>query len=391
MKRRKVLYVIHDVPFFLSHRWPLADAASRNGFAVHIAGPMISQCDRLKTAGFILHDIPLGRGVGRRSLGEVRAFATIFGLIRHLEPDIVHCITLKPVVVGGIVAHLLGAPAVVHAVTGLGYSFTSLSLKARLARFVASLGLRYVLRYRNATTIVQNPDDLAMMVQAGLLRPSQAKLIKGSGVDPEIFRPKSREEDPPIVLMPSRMLWDKGIGEFVEAARRLAGKGIQARFAIAGDVDPGNPNSIPPSQIEAWRREGVVELWGHRTDMPDVLAAARIVCLPSYREGVPKVLIEAAACGRPIVTTDAPGCREIVRHGENGLLVPVRDSVALADAIECLLAKPELGTRFGQRGREMVIEEFSEDRVVRETLEVYERALARMTLALSGAGPQRRA
>lgn len=376
MRQRRLLYIVNDVPFFLSHRLPIGRAARSEGFDVHVAGPHASAVPQLGDNGFIAHDLHLPRGVAGGALAEIRGLASIRRLFHALRPDLLHCVTLKPVLVAGAIARQMAVPAVVHALAGLGYSFTSPSMKARSLRFAAQAGLRYALKYPHALTIVQNPDDRAALLESGLVPPSQIALIRGSGVDLDVFHPSPESPGIPLVVLPSRMLWDKGVGEFVEAARLLRARGHQARFVLVGQPDPANPNAIASDQLDEWRRSEVVQLWGHRTDMPEVLRSAHIVCLPSYREGLPKVLIEAAACGRPIVTTDAPGCREIVRHGENGLLVPVRNAADLADAIEQLLGDPELRLRFGLCGREMAVAEFSEARVVQETLEVYRRALA---------------
>jgi glycosyltransferase involved in cell wall biosynthesis len=196
-------------------------------------------------------------------------------------------------------------------------------------------------------------------------------LIRGSGVDVEVYRPVPEAEGVPVVLLPSRMLYDKGIDKFIEAATALRAAGVKARFVLAGDVDPGNPMAISSEQLRQWSESGVVEYWGWQNDMLAALAKSHIVCLPSLREGVPKVLMEAAACGRAIVTTNAPGCREIVRNGENGLLVPVRDSQALAQALRLLIENASLRAVMGQRGRDIVVREFSLEQVVKETLGVY--------------------
>jgi glycosyltransferase involved in cell wall biosynthesis len=201
-------------------------------------------------------------------------------------------------------------------------------------------------------------------------------LIKGSGVDVNTYVPTPEPEGIPTVVLASRMLRDKGVVEFVEAARELRDSGVSAKFVLVGETDPGNPTAITAEQLQAWADEGVVEWWGHQSDMRKVLSQSNIVCLPSLREGVPKVLIEAAACGRAIVTTDAPGCREIVREGENGLLVPVRNSKALADALRLLIESAPLRSLMAAKGREIAVEEFSVERVVNETLGVYRELLA---------------
>jgi glycosyltransferase involved in cell wall biosynthesis len=264
---------------------------------------------------------------------------------------------------------------VVNALAGLGYVFSSDSRAARTLRPVIKASMRMLLNDDGTKVILQNPDDAEVVCESIGVARDRVVQIRGSGVDPEIFRFVPEPQGAPVVMLASRLLWDKGVGEFVEAAEILRAEGREARFMLVGDADDANPASIDDGTLGTWKRSGTVELWGRREDMPDVLPQAHIVCLPSYREGLPKVLIEAASCGRPIVTTDAPGCREIVHHGENGLLVPVRDAKALADAIRTLLDDPDLRSRMGQAGRELVKKEFTIDAVVKSTLGVYETLL----------------
>jgi glycosyltransferase involved in cell wall biosynthesis len=263
-------------------------------------------------------------------------------------------------------------------VTGLGYLFVGGSVRARVLRSAFLAASRPVLGRRPRFTIFQNEDDREVFIRLKLTDPDHAVLIRGSGVNPDTFRPPAvQREGLPLVMLPSRMLWDKGVGEFAAAAALLKTRGVLARFALVGEPDPGNPRSVPKSQLEEWHRSGVLEWWGHRSDMPNVLAEASVVALPStYREGVPKVLIEAASCGRPIVTTEMPGCRDIVRDGVNGVLVAPGDAEALAAALTRLLGDKQGCKQMGRAGRALVQREFSERTVVARTLEVYERTLA---------------
>jgi glycosyltransferase involved in cell wall biosynthesis len=258
----------------------------------------------------------------------------------------------------------------------LGYVFIADTRKALVIRKLVTLSCKLAFRHVNQRIIFQNPDDQSVFIENNILPANQTVLIKGSGVDVNDYVPTPERDGSPMVLLASRMLRDKGIDEFVAAARVLLAAGVRARFVLVGETDPGNPTAISGEQLRQWADSGVIEWWGHQTDMKDVLSQAHIVCLPSLREGVPKVLIEAAACGRAIVTTDAPGCREIVRDSENGLLVPVRDSRALAEAIRLLVENPSLRASMALRGREIVVQEFSIERVVNETLSVYRELLA---------------
>jgi glycosyltransferase involved in cell wall biosynthesis len=192
-------------------------------------------------------------------------------------------------------------------------------------------------------------------------------------VDLSVYRPSPEPDGLPIVILASRMLWDKGVAQFVEAARILKSEGVQARFALVGEPDPDNPAAIPLEQLEVWHESGEIEWWGLQNpkSMPGVLARSHIVCLPSYREGIPRILIEAAASGRPIVTTDAPGCRELVRPGVNGIIVPSRDTTTLAGALRFLIENPEARIAMGANNREVAVQEFSQELVISQFMAVY--------------------
>ena len=368
--RPKLLFTVNDAGFFLSHRLPIARAAASAGFHVHVAtapGPAVAA---IEAEGFAHHPVALSRR-GVNPLREVWVPWSLFRLYRSVKPDLVHHVTIKPVLYGGIAARLAGVPAVIAAVSGLGFVFLDRGRGAGVLRNLVRALYRFALRQRNGRVIFQNDDDRAEFIARRLVAQEDCVLIKGSGVDLDLFRPSPEPEGPPVVMLASRMLRDKGVGEFVEAARRLRDAGTEARFVLAGDTDPGNPTAIPRAQVQQWHDEGLVEWWGYREDMAAVLAQAHVVCLPSYREGLPKVLIEAAACGRAIVASDVPGCREIARGGDNALLVPLRDGPALAEAIAQLLSDGELRRRMGARGREIVDAEFSLTGVVEQTLALY--------------------
>lgn len=370
----RILYVVNDAGFFLSHRLPLAQAAHANGYEVHVATPEDEASKTISSHGYKFHTVFIDRR-SMRPLGEFKTFLSLYRLYGNIRPDIVHQVTIKPVIYGGLAARLARVPAVVSALTGLGHIFVDRSRRAKIVRLLVKIGLRFAVNHRNSITIFQNLDDRELFIAEGLISASKTRLVKGSGVDMTHFRPAQEAQGIPLVVLASRMLWNKGIGVFMQATTQLRNC-VHARFALVGDTDPGNPEAIPASQLAVWKGEGVVEFWGRRTDMIDVFRQAFVVCLPSYYgEGVPKVLIEAAACGRPIVTTDTPGCREIVRHGINGLLVPPRDATALASALRRLIEDPELRRRMGRAGREIAVAEFSLEKVVSETLAVYKKLL----------------
>ena len=369
---QRLLIVVNDAAFFLSHRLPLAQAAREAGFDVHIATPQDRAAERIRAEGFAFHAIPMNRrSVG--PFGELAAIAGLISLYRRLRPTLVHHVTSKPVIYGGIAARIASVPAVVAAVTGLGYVFIARGWRVAMLRALIATAYRSALRHPRTCVIFQNPDNRAEFLAARLIRAEQAVIIPGSGVDTTLFAATPEPAGRLLVVLPARLLWHKGVAEFVEAARLLRARGSSARFALVGGIDPDNPAAVPAAQVESWQRDGTIEWWGQRDDMPQVFAQAHVVCLPSYGEGLPKALIEAASCARPIVATDVPGCREIVRHDENGLRVPVRDAGTLAEALATLLGDAALRVRLGARGRAMVEAEFAVERIVDATLALYRR------------------
>lgn len=371
----KIIFFVTEDWVFCSHRLPLAVAAKAAGFDVAVITREVSHGDLIRQSG--IRVIPFD--MSRRSMNPIKEVITILRLCliyRNERPDIVHQVAVKPVLYGSIAAQISGIPHIINALTGLGWLFISTSKKARLLQAIVRRAFYFLLI--RGTVIVQNDDDAIELQDMGIAKQC-INLIRGSGVNTSDYAAYAESDaDVPIVVLPARMLWDKGVGEFVEAATQLKKRGMSARFVLVGDPDTQNPASVPTQQLIDWQKEGIVEWWGRREDMPQVLAQSHIVCLPSYREGLPKSLLEAASCGRPIVTTDVPGCREIVRDGDNGFLVEARNAIALADALVKLLANPELRRRMGQRGRERVLGEFSQEIIVAQVLALYREARVKM-------------
>lgn len=369
--RTKLLFVVTEDWYFVSHRLPLAVAAIAAGMEVSIATNVSSHAEVIRQAGIKLYPWKLNRG----STGLLAEFKALCGLLKiywQVRPDIVHQVAIKPVLYGSLLAKLLRIPRVVNALGGMGAIFSDTSGKRGRLRAVVLAGFRSLLNRRGSLLILQNPDDCELMVNGAAIARENIRLIRGAGVDVRVFDVVPEPEGTPLVVLPARMLTDKGVVEFVEAARLLKAQGVQARFALVGGTDECNPASVPPARLKDWVDSGTVEWHGRRDDMPAVYRSATLVCLPSYREGLPKSLLEAAACGRAIVATDVPGCREIVRHGENGLLVEVRDVAALAKAMATLLSDTATRQAMGAAGRQMVLQEFSEEKVVADTLEIYQ-------------------
>jgi glycosyltransferase involved in cell wall biosynthesis len=310
-------------------------------------------------------------------LTELRSLAQVLAAYRRHRPDLVHHFALKPVIYGGIAARLSGRAVCANTITGLGMAFTSRSWKAPFLRRLILLLLRLAAGHRRARIIFQNRDDLDLLTRAGAARPGRSAVIRGSGVDLEAFAPVPEPGGAPVVLYAGRMMREKGVGDFAAAARELRARGVSARFVLVGKPDPAHRSSLSEETLRAWSGAGEVEWWGARADMAAVIGSAAVVCLPSwYGEGLPKVLLEAAACGKAMVATDVPGCRELVIDGETGILVPPRDPAALARALARLLNDPELRRTLGSNARLAAETEFGADQVVRETLAVYEELLA---------------
>lgn len=367
---RRILFFVTEDWYFCSHRLPLAIAARKAGYDVTVVTRVREHGEMIRAAGLTLVPFEIARS-GMNPLRELMVLWRLFVVYRRVRPDIAHHVAMKPVLYGGLVARLVGVPGVINALAGMGWLFTSTGGGARLIKRGVRAALRHLLAHGIA--LVQNPDDAELLVRLGA--PSaNIRRIAGSGVDLERFHPTSEPEGVPVIVLPARLLRDKGVGEFVEAARMLRSRGIQARFLLVGDPDPANPSSIPADQLAGWLREGWVEHLGWKRDMPGVFAQAHVVCLPSYREGLPKALIEAAAAGRPIVTTDVPGCREVVTDGVHGLCVPARNANALADALAQLIADPALRVRMGTSARARAEAEFGLDAVIAQTLALYREA-----------------
>ena len=357
---------------FVSHRLHLGLAAKRAGFDVAVVTRCRARTPDLVKAGLRPINFEMERR-GSSLQGIWSESMRLRGIIRKLQPDIIHLVSLRAVVVGAVASMFMFRPKLVLALNGLGYLFTDgrdISPASKLLK-----ALLPILLWRGLI-VVQNSEDLEFVRKLGV-SVSRIRLIRGAGVNVKLFRPSDEPCGTPIVMLPSRLLWDKGIGEFVKAAQLLRAKGARARFVLVGSPDPENPSTVSPASCSQWAAEGVVELWGLRKRMEEVLPQSAIVCLPSYREGLPKSLLEAMACGKPCVTTNNSGCREAVRNGDNGLLVPIKDPYALATAIEQLLGDRQLRIRMGSSGRERAVNEFSDEVVDAQTLAVYEELRAK--------------
>lgn len=364
-------FVVNNADFLVSHRLALVRGALAEGYRVTAIVPPGDGVRALQSIGCAVEPWRLRR-TGQRPHEEALSLAQLVELYRKLKPDLVHHVTVKAMIYGSLAARTVGVPAVVNAVSGLGYVFLSTGLRARARREALKLGYRAAFSTPNSAVILQNDDDEATLRDLGVLEGARVTKIRGSGVDLAKFPATPEPETSrPVVVVPARLLIDKGVREFADAARRVRAAGVDARFVLVGGEDFGNPAGVPKSEVEAWVREGVVEWWGHRSDMPAVIREANVVCLPSYREGMPRALLEAAAGARAIVTTDVPGCRDAVAGGAIGRLVPVKDPAALAMALMELLRAPALRRELGQKATAYAQENFSEHKVLAQHLELY--------------------
>ncbi len=363
----KVLYFVTEDWFVCSHWLPLILAARDAGYDTTVITQTNKHADQIRAHG--IRVIPFE--ISRRGSNVIFEFTTVlrlFGIYRKEKPQLVHHIAMKPMLNGSLVARFVGVPHIVNWVAGMGWLFVSNNRQAKILQGMVRKALGMLLR--RTSVIVENRDDQTIISNLGIAD-HDIHLVRGAGVDTLAYAPTPEPDGDKLVVLPARMLWDKGVGEFVDAARQLGQRGTTARFALVGEPDEGNPASVSREQLLAWQKEGAVEWWGRREDMPLVYAQSHIVCLPSYREGLPKSLLEAASCARPIVATNVPGCRDVVRDGDNGMLVEPRDAAPLANALARLLADPELRLRMGQRGRERVLNEFSQERIVAQVLAIY--------------------
>ena len=366
----RLLFVLTEDWFFCSHFIERARKARDSGYQVAVAAREGNHREIIQKEGLEFIHIPLTR----KSLNPVTEFFLliyIFRVYRKFQPDIVHQIGAKPILYGTVAAYFAGVRVIVNAPIGMGFIFSSDIFLARLLRPFVKLAYKFSINPKSSKVIFENHEDCDLFINWGAVRHQDAVIIPGAGVDLNIFRPFARTNDIPTILLMARMLVDKGINEFVSAARLLRSKGIQARFLLAGSPDPGNPTSISMESLEGWHLEGCIEYLGWQENVAELLMTADVVCLPSYREGLPKSLIEACACGLPIVTTDTVGCREVVSDGENGFLVPVKSVEPLADTLEKLIKDPSLRRRMGALGRIRAERLYDTQKISSSTLEVY--------------------
>jgi len=372
MKNKKALIVVAEDWSFLSHRIPLARALLKEGYDVTVACRVQDHRDQIEKEGFKLIALDLVR----ESISPSTALKTI-QILRNLykseQPNVIVHSSLFLSLLGSIAGIFSGFKKNVNLITGLGYVFISKSLKARLIRIFVKLAFRLFALQKSIHVVVQNQDDKQLFESLSFNTEKNLHVVRGSGVDAKLYRPAKSEPKIPQITFVGRILWAKGVEELIEAARILKQRGALPKIVLVGEPDLGNPQSATQADIDDWTKEGLVECWGRRSDIAEIYQNSTIAILPSWREGLPKSLLEAAACGLPIITTDVPGCREIVTHCENGLLVPLQNATAIANAIDTLMNDENIRQKFGRNARKLVEDELNEISIAEKTLDVVKR------------------
>lgn len=371
----KILYIVNVDWFFISHRLPLAIEAKKKGYEVYVLAGDTGVGSSLEKHNITFIPWNISRA-GTNVFKEISAILQLIRIFWQLKPKFVHNVGVKSVIYGTLVAQVFRKPHV-NALAGMGFAFTGSTLKAKILRTIIKRFFVFIFNSEKSLLILQNEDDMFWFLSKGYIKPSKVRLIKGSGVNLNDFKFESEPLTlPSIVCLPSRMLWDKGIREFIDAARIFRNKNIKnIKFVLVGGVDSENPAKISKKQLQEWVSEGIVEWWGHQANMPLLLSKVNIVVLPSYKEGLPKVLLETAAVGRAIITTDVVGCREIIKHDYNGILVPPQNAEELARAIDKLIHNPNLRNKYIKNGYELIKKEFVIERVIEQTFSIYSELL----------------
>lgn len=369
--KKSIAFVVNDLGFLISHRLKICIQAKASGFDVHIFCPNSKLLEEVLSLGFNVHIVEFGRNKNNPFL-ELKSILRLISLFKKIQPDIAHLITIKPYLYGGIAARIAGVQSVVSAVAGLGIVFSSNDFKYRAIRLFLYPLYKFAFGHKNQAVIFQNNNDRDSLVKWGVVTMDKVNMIRGSGVDLNSCYFIEEPQGVAVVSLAARLLKDKGVEVFVEASKLLRNRELEVRFWLIGQPDEGNSNSVTQNQLDFWQSEGLVELYGFRNDIPNLFAKSNIVVLPSfYGEGLPKVLIEAAACGRAVVTTDYPGCRDAIEPGKTGVLIPAKAPSSLADALEYLIKNPDIRSTMGRNGRRLAEKEFDVNRVVQKHLQIY--------------------
>tara|TARA_B100000989_G_C19523364_1_gene465460 strand:+ start:1250 stop:2383 length:1134 start_codon:yes stop_codon:yes gene_type:complete len=369
---KSLLILVSHVSFFVSHRLDLAIAAKKMGYDVKVAfGEIDTDIKFLADLGIDCFHVPIERG-GTNIIKDLKSIYYIWKLLKKLCPDVVHLVTIKPYLYGGIASRIARIPCVVSAISGLGSLFVHSNFTNKLFRFFIYPIYKFALNHPNQFIVVQNNEDANVLIKWGVLDFRKIRLIKGSGVKLDEFISKEEPPGTPRVCFAARLLIDKGIYEFVTAADLLNKRGINVQFCVAGDIDSKNPTSLSNEDLNKLKRNENVVILGYQSDIKSLYANSHIVCLPSYREGLPKALVEAAAASRAVVTTDVPGCKDAIIPNETGILVPIKNPIKLADAIQWLVEHPNERVLMGKAGRKLALNEFKIEKIIKQHFVIYE-------------------
>ncbi|HAF62588.1 MAG TPA: glycosyltransferase family 1 protein [Anaerolineaceae bacterium] len=366
----KILYFANTDWFLYNYNLSLSIFMRSKGYHVSLLSPKGVYGEKLLKEGFEWHEFSITRK-GMNPFRELTSIHKTIEILTRLQPDILHNFTMKSVLYGSLAAKKKKQIKTVNTITGMGYLFINNGILTRIIRSFLIPLMRHALK--NTTVIFLNGTDRDYYLKRRIIEPEQAHLINGAGVDVEKFKPVNPEQQKKTrnIIFPARLLKDKGIYEFVEAARITKQQRPEMVFVLVGSIDEGNPSSIGNDELQEWLKEGVVEWWGWQNDMAQIYQQAFVVCLPSYREGLATSLIEAAACGIPLITTDVPGCRELVIPQQTGFLVPPHNSEALASSIIYMVEHPEQSIKMGLQGREFIVQNYSQEKVNAETYKLY--------------------
>lgn len=369
---KTLLILVSHVSFFMSHRFEIALEAKKLGYKVKVAfGEIDEDIKYLSEKGIESFHVPIQRG-GINPFSEARSLLSLWSLFRKLKPDIVHLVTIKPYLYGGIIARLIGMRCLVSAVSGLGSLFVNNNLKAIFLRMLLYPIFKAAFNHDNQKIILQNKNDLKVLEDWGVLNSLKVKLLKGSGVNLENFDKYDEPVGVPVICFAARLIKEKGVNEFVAAAKILNERNIKAKYLLAGEVDQNNPSGLTEYDLNKIKEDGYVEVLGYYKNIAELYSLSNIICLPSYREGLPKGLIEAAAACRAVVTTDVPGCRDAIIPNKTGLLVPVKNSKKLADALQWLIENPKERVLMGKAGRKFAEKEFAIEKIVKTHINIYQ-------------------
>ena len=373
MNKKKILFVVNELNFFLSHRLSIAKEASRKGYLVHLAieNKKLTKVENEHLKDFQIHNYHVSRS-NLNVIFEIYTFISLFLLIKRINPQLVHLITMKPIIYGGIINRILNIKSQVISVTGMGYIFINKKkLRIKLLNFVVKNLLKFAINHKNQKIIVQNNSDLHEFLRIKKISNKNFILIPGSGVNLNLFNYVPENEKNNLIIMVCRLLKDKGVYEFIEAEKKIRNKNIKARFWLVGCIDPSNPSSLSSKDIEKIKEDSKVKFLGFRKDISRLYKYSNIAVLTSYREGFPKSLIEASACGRPIITTDVPGCRDSIINNVTGILINKKNSQQLCDAIELLLKNDTLRKKMGYQARINAENNYNINDVITKHMEIY--------------------